>query len=128
MAGHLGREVEFEWNSAIIAGVREKGIALNGEAINVSSDEDNGWRTVLAEAGENQVDVSLSGVTKDVRLKTDWFAGTRTRTATITWPNGDVLSGTFFLAALNLTGPYNDAETFEATLQSTGAVTFTPYS
>lgn len=128
MAGYAGRNITLVWNSAAILGVREKGISIAGEPINVTSDEDNGWRTLLAEAGENQIDVSLSGVTKDTRLKTDWFAGTRTRAVTITWPNGDTLTGDFYLATLNLTGPYNDAETFEATIQSTGEVVFTPYS
>lgn len=128
MAANLGRSIEFEWNGAAVLGVREKGIAVAGEAINISSDEDLGWRKLLEEAGENQVDISLSGVTKDTRLKTDWFAGTRTRTASLTWPSGDVMVGTFYLATLNFTGPYNDAETFEASIQSSGIITFTPYS
>jgi predicted secreted protein len=128
MAAIAGRAIEFEWNNAAVLGVREKGIALNGEPINVTSDEDSGRRKLLEVSAEDMVDITLSGVTKDTRLKTDWFAGTRTRTVTITWPNGDVLTGTFFLATLSMTGPYNDAETFEATLNSAGDFTFTPYS
>lgn len=128
MAAFLGRDIEFEWGAAPILGIREKGIAIAGEPINISSDEDNGWRALLAEAGENQVDITISGVTKDAVLKTAWFNGSRQAAVTITYPNGDELSGTFHLASFTDTGPYNDATTFEATLNSTGAVVFTPYS
>lgn len=129
MAGYAGRDIDFEWNSAAILGVREKGITLNGEPINVTSDEDNGWQLLLANiSAEDSVEISLSGVIKDERLRTDWFARTRTRTAEITYPTGSVLTGTFMLSSYSESGPYNDATTFEATLMSSGAVTFTPYS
>lgn len=127
--GFKGRDIDFEWNSAELLGVREKGISLNGDPINVTSDEDDGWQLLLADVGgEDKVEVSISGVTKSEVLKTDWFNRTRTRSVEITYPNGSVLSGTFFLASYSDTGPYNDGTTFEATLQSSGEVIFTPYS
>lgn len=128
MAASAGRQVDFDWNGAAILGVREKSLEIAGEPIDVTSDEDVGWRTLLTLAAQNEVSISLSGVTKDIRLKTDWFAGTRTRTAVFTYPNGDVLTGSFFLAEYSEGMPYNDAVTFEATVQSTGVVTFTPYA
>jgi TP901-1 family phage major tail protein len=128
MAGFVGRDIVLEWNNAVILGVREKGIAINGEAVNVTSDEDNGWQTLLEESGEQSIEISLSGVTKSNVLKQEWFNGTKIRTAEIEYPNGDILTGTFRLSSYTDTGPYNDATTFEATLQSTGVVTFTPYS
>ena len=128
--GFKGRKIKFAWGGATptneIPGVREKSIALNGEAIDVTGDDSNGWREVLEEAAENQVDISISGVTRNDALKQDWFAGTRTKAVTITYPDGAVLAGTFFLATYTDTGPYNDATTFEAELQSSGAVTYTP--
>jgi predicted secreted protein len=127
MAGFAGRDIDFLWGGAAVLGVREKGIELNGEPINVTSDEDNGKRTLLTVSAEDEVNLSISGVTKSNALKSDWHAGTRTKAVIITYPNGDVLSGTFFMASFSETGPYNDATTFEMALQSTGAVTFTPY-
>jgi predicted secreted protein len=126
MPGFIGRRVVFTWGGVEIEGVREKSAACNGEAIDVSSDDSDGWRELLSEAGENAVDISLSGVTKDKTLKTDWFAGNRTKTVELTYPDGGVLSGTFFLVSYTDTGPYKDATTFEATLQSSGPVTYTP--
>lgn len=128
MSADVGRNLSFTWNGAVIAGVREKGVSIAGEPVDVTSDEDSGWRTLLTVAGQNEVSVSLSGVTKDKQLITDWFAGTRTRAAVLTYPDGSVLSGNFFLSTYNDTGPYNDAITFDAQIVSTGEVEFTPGS
>lgn len=124
--GFPGRSIQFKWNGAAIKGIREKGITCNGEAINVTSDEDGGWRTLLDVSAEDSVDISLSGVTKDEVLAKAYFQGQRTGTATLTYPNGRVIEGTFFLSSYAETGPYNNATTFTATLQSAdGALTFT---
>lgn len=123
--GFAGRAVTFTWNGQTIKGVREKGITLNGEAINVTSDEDSGWRTLLEVSAEDSIDVSLSGVTKDDILANAYFTGQRTGTGILTYPNGRVISATFYLANYAETGPYNNATTFTATLQSTGLPSFT---
>jgi TP901-1 family phage major tail protein len=130
MAAGVGRAITFTWGSDSpaeeIPGVREKSIEISGEPIDISSDDSAGWRELLTVAGENQVTIGISGVTKNDALKVDWFAGTRTQTATITYEDGGVLTGQFFLASYSDTGTYNDANTFEADLQSTGVVTYTP--
>ena len=132
MAASVGRNVSFGWGDDSpqeeIAGVREKGVSLAGEAIDVTSDENNGWRTLLTVPAENQVEISLSGVTKDDTLKSDWFAGTRTKIATLTYDDGGIITGTFYLADYSEKGSYKDAVTFEAKLMSSGVVTFTPGS
>jgi predicted secreted protein len=126
MAARIGRKIKLRWNGAEIPGVREKGIALNGEPVDVTADDSNGWRELLTDPAENQVEISLSGVTKSHALKADWFAGTRTRAAEIEYDDGTKITGQFFLANHNETGVYNDTATFEATLQSTGVVTYIP--
>jgi len=128
MAAMKGRDVAFTWNSQAVTGVREKGLSLNGEPINITSGEDNGKRTLLSASAEDEVNISLSGVTKDRILMTDWFAGTRTRTVLMTYADGSTISGSFFLSTYSDTGPYNDAVTFEAELVSTGTITYTPGS
>jgi TP901-1 family phage major tail protein len=128
MAARIGRKIKFRWGTpaAEIAGVREKGVTLNGEAVDTTSDENNGWRELLADPAQTQVDISLSGVTKNHTLKVDWFAGNRTKYAEIEYDDGAKISGQFYLATYSDTGVYNDAATFEASLQSTGVVTYTP--
>lgn len=122
MAGFAGREIELTWSSNPIDGVREKGISLNGEPINVTSDEDDGKQTLLDISAEDSVTITISGVTKSSDLRDDWFNGSRTATATLTYPDGYSITGTFFLSTYEETGTYNDATTFTATLNSSGAV------
>lgn len=126
MPSFKGKAIALAWGGASVGGVREKGIALNGEPVDITDDDSSGWRELLDVAGQNQVDLSISGLTKNDLLKQDWFAGDRTKPVTVTYPDGGVLAGTFYLASYTDTGPYNDATTFEAELQSTGAVTYTP--
>lgn len=129
MSALAGRQIVFQWGDESpqpeIQGVREKGVNLNGEAIDTTSDDDDGWRSLLSVPAENQVDISLSGVTKSARLRNDWFAGTRMQSATITYLDGSVITGNFYLASYQETATYNDAVAFEATLQSSGLVSYT---
>jgi len=125
MAGFLGRKVNLTWGGSAVLGIREKGVTINGEPIDVTSDDDNGWRELLAEAGEHSVDISISGVTKDDVFLTDLFAGNVQKEVELTWPNGKVLTGLFHLGTTSQTMPYKEATTFEATLSSTGEVTYT---
>lgn len=125
MTANAGRTIELTWGGAAIAGVREKSVALNGEPIDITSDDSLGWRELLSDdPAENQVNISVSGVTKSFALKQAWFGNNRMQAVTITYPDGSVLSGNFYLATYTDTGPYNDATTFEAELQSSGAVAF----
>lgn len=133
MAGRVGRQVRFHFggNSPAdeILGVREKGVECSGEPIDLTADEDDGVRTLLDNlSAQDEVNLSISGVTKDTRMKQAWHNGERTQPCSLTYPNGATLTGTFFLSTYNETETYNDATTFEATLMSSGVVTFTPGS
>ncbi len=125
MPANAGRRIELTWGGEDIPGVREKSVALNGEPIDITSDDSLGWRELLPDdPAENQVDISISGVTKSFALKQDWFANDRVKAMTITYPDGSTLTGSFQLVSYTDTGPYNDATTFEAELQSTGIIAF----
>lgn len=131
MVARVGRRVRllFGGDSPAdeILGVREKGVEFNGEPIDVTSDEDDGVRILLENtSAQDEVNISLSGVTKDTRLKTAWTTKQRTQTVSLAYPDGSILSGTFFLASYSEKEPYKEATTFEASLQSSGVVTWTP--
>lgn len=130
MAGRVGRQVRFYFggNSPAdeILGVREKGVELNGEPIDVTADEDDGRRILLDNiSAQDEVNLTVSGVTKDTRLKSAWINRQKTQNVTLQYPDLSSLSGTFFLSSYSETEPYNDASTFEATLMSSGTVTYT---
>jgi predicted secreted protein len=133
MAARLGRKVVFTWNGAAIEGVREKGIAFNGEPVDITDENSNGMRELLAESGENSMDVTLGGLTKSQVLKKAWMDGLATPSArvgavTITYPDGGVITVTLRLNNYSETEPYKDATTFQAQLQSSGSFAFTPGS
>jgi predicted secreted protein len=124
MAASAGRSVTFTWNSSPVLGVREKGFTANGEPIDITSDDDNGWHTILDVTGEKSVNISLSGVTKDLILRTAWAAEELIAPVTLTYPDGSSITGDFFMASYKEGIPYKDAVTFDVELQSTGPVTF----
>jgi predicted secreted protein len=127
VAEDLGRAIAFTWNGVAIPGVRSKAIKRNGAAVDVTSDENQGVRKLLEnKSAQDNIDLSISGITKVRTLMQDWHAGTRTRAVVITFPDGSTLSGNFFLQDYTDTGPYNEAITFEAELLSDGAIVFTP--
>lgn len=126
MPAEYGRNVTLTWGGNPILGVREKGITINGEAVNVTSDEDNGIQMLLDEDAETSHEISLSGVTKSTVLRAAKAAGNIQATVVITYPDGYEISGLFNLASYSEGIPYNEAITFQATLQSTGAITHTP--
>jgi predicted secreted protein len=131
MAARVGRQVQFFFGGDSpayeIQGVREKGVECNGEPIDVTSDEDSGVRTLLSNiSAQDEVNVSISGVTKDTQLKVAWHNNERTQTCTFNYPDGSSLSGTFFMTSYKETDPYNDATTFEAAFASSGTITYTP--
>lgn len=126
MAAEYGRKVSFTWDGSSIPGIREKGLTIGGEAVNVTSDEDSGVQQLLSEDAEVNHEITLSGVTKDTTLRQAKANGNIQATVTLTYTNGYEISGTFNLSEYTETQPYNEAVTFEATLMSTGSVTHTP--
>lgn len=127
--GFPGRDIILNWNGAEIAGSREKKISINSEALDTTDDDSLGWRQLLETSGQQQIDLGISGLTKSQVLKNDFFGisgATKIRPVTITYLDGGILSGNFRLNSYAETGKYNDLVAFEATIQSTGVVTFTP--
>lgn len=108
---------------------RAKTITLGSESIDVTSDGDNGFRTLLADPAQRSIDMSLEGV-----LRQDDFVGDLLNPAppsflseyTLVFPGIGSVTGDFFLSNFELGAPYNEATTFSTTLESSGVWEFTP--
>jgi TP901-1 family phage major tail protein len=124
MTANAGRSVTFLWDGAPIQGVREKTFAFAGEPIDVTSDDDAGWRKLLPIAGQNEANYSLGGLLKDTRLEEAYHSGNRTAVVVVGYPNGATITGEFMIASYQPGATYNDAVSFSAELQSTGAVVY----
>jgi len=110
----------------VIASVRSKSITIGNEPIDVSEDDSDAWRELLAEPGNRSVDITVSGVTKDEVLMDKITAGTSSialEFVQVDYNSEFTLTGTFYLNSLAYTGEYQDAVTFEASLQSSGVIT-----
>lgn len=125
MAGAYGRDVTFTWGGAALDGVREKSFTIDGEAVNVTSDEDGGVRVLLDRDAEAAINYEISGVDKDAVLRRAKGLGNIQEAVSITFSNGDTVSFTANLAAYTEGQPFGDAITFSATLMSTGPWVYT---
>jgi predicted secreted protein len=117
--GNVGAEV-------LIASVRTKSLTINGEPIDVTTDDDIAWRKLLLEPGEITVEIKVAGIAKNNTLLQEAINNTdRDQSMTFEFPGGDKLSGAFFLSNYSNSGEYKGAITFEASFASNGAIAFT---
>ena len=127
MSANSGRELLIKRNTTVLAGVRTKAVNINRSPVDITNDDDDGWRGLLTEPGEKQIDLTVGGVTKDDTLRQVAFTEPAVlESMTLEYPDGSVIAGDFYISAYNESGDYNDAITFEATFQSTGVITYTP--
>lgn len=114
-----------------VAGVRTKSVTVNSEPVDITDDDSSGYRELLAEPGQDAVDLSVSGMTEDDtwRGKILTSPGSKTlESMEIEYPDGGTLTGSFYITSYAETGEYNGAVTFEMELQSSGSVTFSAAS
>lgn len=113
--------------SVLIAGCQSKTITINNEPIDITSDDDSGYRTLLGTAGVRSVDISLEGVTKDATLIAAASAASPTllKSYEIVIDGVGTLAGSFYAVNVELGAPTGDATTFSMSLQSSGTFTWT---
>lgn len=131
MANSAGRDFAVKKNSTTIASVRTKSVTWNGTPIDVTSDDDDGTTTYLADKFSNTtLELSVEGLTDDDVLSDIAFSGTDSdkhlSDITLERANGDEISGNFILTNYVETGTYQEATTFTATIVRSGAHTWTP--
>ena len=112
-----------------IAGLRATRVSFNAETVDVTSLASDGWRELLAGAGVRSASITGSGVFRDSntdeRARQLFFDGL-TPDYQIIIPDFGVVEGAFQVAALEYAGSMNGEATYELSLQSAGALVFTP--
>lgn len=138
MSGYAGRNLTLkDAAGVVIAGIRTKGVSINNEPIDVTTDDDGGVRRLLEtvaggtlEVANKMIDISFDGITKVgmlAVLRQKAADGTAlVEVYTITYPDGATLVGKFAFISFEETGAYQDAVTFTGELQSTEAWVYTP--
>lgn len=129
MSAFIGRDLAFTWKGSSVAGIQAKKIKWNDQVIDITSGEDAGKRVLLTLSGQDEVDITISGVTKSKVIRDHYNAGGASRqgTCVITWPDGSTLSGTFQLSNYNEDAKFKEATVFEVTLLSASTdLAYTP--
>lgn len=125
--GFAGRKAVLNIGGVGSLPIQTKGVSINNESIDVTSDTSGGWTTLLAEPGVRSVEKTFSGVVENLNLLMSVMTNTsQIYACTLTYPDGSVLSGDYFFGSYGDTGETAAAYTFEATMTSSGEVTFTP--
>lgn len=133
--GAASRLLLIKKSGTTLLGVNSKTITAGSESIDVTTDEDLGFRCLLDVAGVETLDISGSGVTKDELLRQlALTGGSKLLTdITIEYPpvgtqtTGDEIAGDFYFSGFTETGGSSDgAIEFDFNMQSSGQWTLTP--
>lgn len=113
-----------------IVGLRATRISFNAEAVDVTSlESQGGWRELLGGAGVKAASISGSGVfkdsTTDERARQIFFDG-ETPNFQVIIPAFGIIEGAFQMTSIEYAGSYNGEATYELSMASAGALTFTP--
>lgn len=127
MAKHLGRKVILKDEAdEPIANLRTKEVSVDREPVDVTDDDSSGWREIIPEPGQVNVNMSVSGVLANDDLRALAISTDGLKARTLEYPDGGTLTGDFFLASYSETHEYNAASTFESEIQSSGTIIYTP--
>ncbi|WP_299041159.1 phage major tail protein, TP901-1 family [uncultured Tateyamaria sp.] len=112
-----------------IAGLRATRVSFNAESVDVTSlESQGGWRELLAGAGVRSANITGAGVFKDEgtdeRARQIFFDG-ETPSFQVIIPDFGIVEGPFQVTSLEYSGSHNGEATYEMSLASAGAVTFT---
>jgi TP901-1 family phage major tail protein len=127
MAGANGRALTFDWDSTTLVGVKSKGYTVTNDYVDVTTDDDAGWRTLLSTPGLRSVEATASGISSDQVLIAEMMKSNITgEPLTIQLPTTTgTLAGTFLVSSFEQTGESDGAVEFSATFMSSGVVTYT---
>jgi TP901-1 family phage major tail protein len=133
MSAQKGKDLLLKINSGAgfvtVAGLRSRRIAFNAELVDITHAESaNRWRELLAGAGVRRAALSGRGLFKDAGsdalLRQAFFDGAVLNSQLVV-PDFGTIEGPFQIASLEFAGEHNGEVTFELSLESAGALTFT---
>ncbi|MEO0820011.1 MAG: phage major tail protein, TP901-1 family [Pseudomonadota bacterium] len=116
---------------ATVAGLRASRLSFNSETVDVTTYESAGqWRELLAGAALRSASVSGSGIFRDeasdAALRSVFFDA-KAPAFELVIPDFGTVTGPFQITGLEYAGTYDGEATFEVTLASAGALSFTAH-
>jgi TP901-1 family phage major tail protein len=118
-----------EGDFTTVAGLRARALAFNAATVDITDQESAGrWRELLEGAGLKTARITGSGIFKDAAsdetLRAYFFAGT-VRDWQVIVPDLGTVEGKFQIATLEYGGQHDGEVTFDMSLESAGALSFT---
>ena len=123
MSAATGRLLIIRRDGVVVAAAVSKSMTGNNEAVDITSDDDEGFRLLLEASGTRSIDLSVEGVLVDdvlMNAALDPTTVTLIKECTITLPSGAVITGNFRLNSFETSGETTGRADFTATMQSTG--------
>lgn len=110
-----------------VAGMRATNLAINGNQVDITNKDSNGWQELLSDAGVRKIDISASGEYDSAAGGAGVFMEKAALNNTfieaeVVLGNGVAYTGTWAIGNYTLDGPYDNAQTFSLTLTSHGPV------
>ena len=130
MAGFNGRQLTIDYDSTTLVGVRTKGYTITNDYVDVTTDDDAGWRTLLTDPGLRSLEVTVGGISSDEVLMAEIMAASIANGAVdIALPSAlavpGTLSGNFLVSSFEQNGEHDGAVEFSATFMSNGVIAYT---
>lgn len=127
MPAKIGRAVTLSvmigTELALVAAVKTKSFTWNDEPVDITSDDDAGWRALLADtSGTRSVDISCEGIYKSTQLSALVEAG-QDVDLEYDVPGIRRWTGTFRITSFEHGAESAEGTTFSASFSSSGAVT-----
>lgn len=111
-----------------LGGLRTKSLRLNARSIDVTDSESlDAWRELLPGAGTKSVEITGAGVFRDKAsdaLARQAFFDQSLTDFQFIIPDFGVIEGPFIIERLSYAGSYQGEASYELSLQSAGATTF----
>ena len=134
MAGFNGRKLTLDWDAVTLVGVKTRGFTITNDHVDVTTDDDAGWRKLLADPGLRSIEATVGGITSDEILVNEMLKASITgEPLDILLPTGTAagvstpgkLAGTFMVSSFEQTGESDGGVEFSATFMSDGAIAYT---
>ena len=130
MTAQKGREFILEVNDGNgykpVGGFRSNSFTINGETIDVTSKDSNGYRMLLEDAGIVSISTSGSGVFvggDEFGLVHSKMFAQQHVDCRLTVPGFKIYTGNFAISLFEMSGEHNGEVTYSISLESSGPIT-----
>lgn len=127
--GLLNRDISITVGGETALGIVTGDFTISNSAVEVTDNQSNGFRELLAKGGMKNLDLAISGDVKDYALLDTLFETTQMVNCVVDLGDGATTDSnlTFdaLITELTFGGSANEKVEFSATLLSSGAITYT---